>query len=142
MTSESGSETTSETDLISIDDFARVQLRTATVLDVAPHPKADRLWLLTIDGGDEKRQIVAGVRAHYTRDELLGRTIMVVWNLQPATIRGETSQGMLLAVEDLLDPIEGSQGPPDLLEVGPVVEVDVGQLMVANDKRVAAMEVE
>ncbi|HIO65862.1 MAG TPA: hypothetical protein EYN40_04130, partial [Planctomycetes bacterium] len=41
-----------------------------------------------------------GVRAHYTRDELLGRTIMVVWNLQPATIRGETSQGMLLAVED------------------------------------------
>ena len=100
MTSESGSETTSETDLISIDDFARVQLRTATVLEVVPHPKADRLWLLTIDGGDEKRQIVAGVRAHYTRDELLGRTIMVVWNLQPATIRGETSQGMLLAVED------------------------------------------
>ncbi len=87
-------------DLITIDDFARVQLRTARVLEVEPHPKADRLWLLTIDGGDEKRQIVAGVRAHYTRDELLGRTIMVVWNLQPATIRGVESRGMLLAVED------------------------------------------
>ncbi len=101
-------ETTAETetdpipteDLITIDDFARVQLRTARVLEVEPHPKADRLWLLTIDGGDEKRQIVAGVRAHYTRDELLGRTIMVVWNLQPATIRGVESRGMLLAVED------------------------------------------
>jgi methionyl-tRNA synthetase len=100
MNEETETETTAETDLISIDDFARVQLRTAKVLEVEPHPKADRLWLLTIDGGDEKRQIVAGVRAHYTRDELLGRTIMVVWNLQPATIRGVESRGMLLAVED------------------------------------------
>ena len=124
MNEETETETTAETDLISIDDFARVQLRTAKVLEVEPHPKADRLWLLTIDGGDEKRQIVAGVRAHYTRDELLGRTIMVVWNLQPATIRGVESRGMLLAVEDagvvrLIGP-DGKVAPrvPGSLKIG------------------------
>ena len=65
-----------------------------------PHPDADRLWLLTIDGGEETRQIVAGVRDHYSEDDLKGRTIVVVWNLQPATIRGVESRGMLLAVQD------------------------------------------
>ncbi|MEE2882148.1 MAG: methionine--tRNA ligase subunit beta [Planctomycetota bacterium] len=94
------SETGSETTLISIDDFAKVQLRTAKVLEVEPHPKADKLWLLTVDGGGETRQIVAGVRAHYTQEELKGRTIVMVWNLQPATIRGVESRGMLLAVAD------------------------------------------
>ncbi|MGE4619747.1 MAG: methionine--tRNA ligase subunit beta [Planctomycetota bacterium] len=97
---ETESETGPETELITIDDFAKVELRTALVLEVEPHPKADKLWLLTIDGGGEKRQIVAGVRAHYTREELKGRTIVVVWNLQPATIRGVESRGMLLAVAD------------------------------------------
>ena len=85
---------------ISFDDFMNVELRTAKVLEVEPHPKADRLWLLKIDGGDEQRQIVAGVRSHYTAAELLGATIVVVWNLQPATIRGVESKGMLLAVQD------------------------------------------
>lgn len=94
------SETSPETPLITIDDFAKVQLRTAKVLQVEPHPKADKLWLLTVDGGGETRQIVAGVRAHYTQEELRGATIVVVWNLQPATIRGVESHGMLLAVED------------------------------------------
>lgn len=94
------SEASTETPLISIDDFAKVQLRTAKVLQVEPHPKADKLWLLTVDGGGETRQIVAGVRAHYTQAELKGRSIVVVWNLQPATIRGVESRGMLLAVED------------------------------------------
>ena len=94
------SEASTETPLISIDDFAKVQLRTAKVLQVEPHPKADKLWWLTVDGGGETRQIVAGVRAHYTQAELKGRSIVVVWNLQPATIRGVESRGMLLAVED------------------------------------------
>lgn len=85
---------------ITFDDFTKVELRTAKVLEVEPHPKADRLWLLKIDGGEEQRQIVAGVRSHYTADELLGKTIIVVWNLQPATIRGVESKGMLLAVQD------------------------------------------
>ncbi|MGE4602235.1 MAG: methionine--tRNA ligase subunit beta [Planctomycetota bacterium] len=102
MNSDSGSESEAgtDTDLITIDDLSRVQLRTALILEVEPHPDADRLWLLTIDGGGETRQIVAGVRGHYSEDELKGRTIVVVWNLQPATIRGVESRGMLLAVQD------------------------------------------
>ena len=102
MNSDAGpeSEAGPETDLISIDELFKVQLRTAVVLDVEPHPDADRLWLLTIDGGEETRQIVAGVRDHYSEDDLKGRTIVVVWNLQPATIRGVESRGMLLAVQD------------------------------------------
>ncbi|MEE2889017.1 MAG: hypothetical protein VX404_01060 [Planctomycetota bacterium] len=102
MNSDAGpeSEAGPETDLITIDELFKVQLRTAVVLDVEPHPDADRLWLLTIDGGEETRQIVAGVRDHYSEDDLKGRTIVVVWNLQPATIRGVESRGMLLAVQD------------------------------------------
>lgn len=90
----------SDSEPITIDHFAKVELRTARVLDVQPHPDADRLWVLSIDGGDEKRSIVAGIRGHYTCDELLGRTVVVIWNLEPAVIRGVESQGMLLAVED------------------------------------------
>ena len=71
MNSDSGSESEAgtDTDLITIDDLSRVQLRTALILEVEPHPDADRLWLLTIDGGGETRQIVAGVRGHYSADE-------------------------------------------------------------------------
>lgn len=85
---------------ITFDDFTKVELRTVRVLEAAPHPNADRLYLLQIDGGTEKRQIVAGVRGHYEAEDLVGRTIIVVWNLRPATIRGERSQGMMLAVQD------------------------------------------
>ena len=82
---------------VSIQDFARIDLRVAKVLEVEPHPNADRLYVLKIDGGDEQRQLVAGVRAFFTPEQLLGRSIVVVWNLEPATIRGVESQGMLLA---------------------------------------------
>ena len=85
---------------IDFEAFSRIELRTAKVLEVHPHPDADRLYLLRIDGGDEERQIVAGIREHYPPEELRGRTIVVVWNLAPATIRGQRSQGMLLAVQD------------------------------------------
>lgn len=85
---------------IQFDDFTKVELRTAKVLEAAPHPDADRLFLLQIDGGSETRQIVAGIRQHYEPEDLVGRTIVVVWNLEPAVIRGQESQGMLLAVQD------------------------------------------
>ncbi|MCI0652643.1 MAG: methionine--tRNA ligase subunit beta [Planctomycetes bacterium] len=80
-------------------DFARLDLRTARIKDVAPHPNGDRLYLITLEGAEERR-IVAGIRPHFTPDELVGRTVIVVWNLEPAIIRGVTSQGMLLAVSD------------------------------------------
>ncbi|MDZ7371935.1 MAG: methionine--tRNA ligase [candidate division KSB1 bacterium] len=89
-----------EAPLISIDQFALVQLRVATVLQAERIPKADKLLKLQIKIGDERRQIVASIAQRYTPKELIGKKIIVVANLQPAVIRGIESRGMLLAAED------------------------------------------
>ena len=86
--------------MITIDDFAKVELRTARVLSVEPHPDADRLIVLEVQMGEEKRQLVAGIREHYTAEQLVDKIVVVVANLQPAKLRGVESQGMLLAVKD------------------------------------------
>ena len=82
---------------ITYDDFAKIELRVAKVLEARPHPNADKLLLLQVDVGDEQKQIVAGVRQHYTPEQLVGKNIVIVNNLAPAMLRGETSNGMLLA---------------------------------------------
>src|SRR5512141_502920 len=86
--------------MLTIDDFRNVELRVATILSAEPHPNADRLLVLKIDLGSEQRQLVAGIRAHYEPEALVGKQIVVVANLQPATLRGVESQGMLLAASD------------------------------------------
>src|SRR5262245_5627067 len=86
--------------MLSIDDFRRLELRVATITSAAPHPNADRLLVLQIDLGGEQRQLVAGIRAHYTPEALVGKQIVVVANLEPAMLRGVESQGMLLAASD------------------------------------------
>ncbi|MCA9405732.1 MAG: methionine--tRNA ligase subunit beta [Candidatus Omnitrophica bacterium] len=86
--------------MISIQDFMNVELRLAEIKEVKEHPNADRLYVLKIDTGSEERQLVAGIRKAYTPDELIGKKIIFVANLEPATIRGEESQGMILAVSD------------------------------------------
>ena len=86
--------------MIPLDDFKKVELRTAKVLDAEEIPGADRIWKLSIDVGAEKKQIVAGVKAFYTREALIGRSIIVLNNLAPSVIRGVESQGMLLAAKD------------------------------------------
>ncbi|NLP10761.1 methionine--tRNA ligase subunit beta, partial [bacterium] len=93
-------ETPVETMQISYDDFSRVQLRLAQVLKAEKVEKADKLLRLEIQVGEEKRQIVAGIAKHYTPEQLIGKTLVVVANLQPAKIRGLESNGMLLAAED------------------------------------------
>jgi methionine--tRNA ligase beta chain len=85
---------------IAIDQFKAVDLRTARVVEVREHPNADRLWIVTADLGDGKtRTIVAGLRKEVPREELLGKTVIVVANLAPAMLRGVESQGMILAVK-------------------------------------------
>ncbi len=84
-------------DPISYDDFAKLELRVAKVLEARHHPNADKLMLLQVDVGDVQKQIVAGVRQHYTPEQLVGKNIVIVNNLAPAMLRGETSNGMLLA---------------------------------------------
>lgn len=85
---------------ITYDDFAKIELRVATVLECKVHPNADKLLVLQIDLGSEKRQICAGLRAYYQPEQLVGKQIVVVANLEPRTMRGEVSQGMLLAASD------------------------------------------
>ena len=86
---------------ISIDDFRRIELRTAKILTADDVAGADRLWRLTIDvGGGITKEIVAGVKAHYSKESLVGKTVVVVNNLQPSVIRGVTSNGMLLAAKN------------------------------------------
>ena len=84
---------------ISIDEFQKIDLRTAKVIAAEPVPKAKKLLKLQVDLGSEKRQIVAGLAEHYQPADLIGKTVILLANLQPATIRGVESQGMLLAVE-------------------------------------------
>jgi tRNA-binding protein len=84
-------------DPITYADFAKLELRVAKVLEARPHPNADRLMLLQIDVGDQQKQIVAGIRHHYDAEKLVGKLIVIVNNLEPAMLRGEPSNGMLLA---------------------------------------------
>lgn len=86
---------------IKIDDFLKVQLRVARVKEAAVHPDADKLLVLKVDLGDEERQICAGIRAHYEPEALVGKNIIVVANLAPRKMRGQISQGMLLAATSL-----------------------------------------
>ena len=86
---------------IQYDDFAKVQLRVATILKAEPIEKSKKLIRLQIDLGDSQRQILAGIKEHYGADQLVGKQIVVVVNLAPReVIKGEVSQGMLLAASD------------------------------------------
>ena len=82
---------------IQFDDFAKLDLRVATIVEAEPHPNADRLLKLQIQFDGETRQICAGVKQFYEPGDLVGKQIVVVVNLAPRTIRGEASNGMLLA---------------------------------------------
>lgn len=103
---------------IEYDDFAKLELKIATVLDCQPHPNGDKLLVLQIDLGDEKRQICAGLRQHYQPEQLIGRQIVVVANLAPRTIRGQISAGMLLAAHDAVTGNVVVLGPAEPLSPG------------------------
>jgi len=85
--------------MISFNEFKRMDLRIAEVKSVREHPQADKLYLIQVDLGGEERQLVAGLRPYYRPEQLEGKKIVVVTNLEPATLRGEKSEGMLLAAQ-------------------------------------------
>ncbi len=87
----------SEDERIKIDDFFKIELKVAKVLEASEIEGADRLLRLRVDLGSETRQLVAGIKKSYTPEELVGKHIIVVANLAPAKLRGVESQGMLLA---------------------------------------------
>lgn len=95
--SSSGDDSESTEGLITIEDFKNVELRVAEVVAVEPVKKTDRLLKIQLDVGTEKRQVVSGIAEHYDEAALLGKKLICVSNLKPAKLKGEDSQGMILA---------------------------------------------
>ncbi len=119
-------------DTIAYDDFVKIDLRVATIVEAEAHPNADRLLKLQLDLGPlGPRQICAGVRAFYDPAELVGRQIVVVANLAPRKIRGEESNGMLLAASAMGAP-EDADTPLSVVDVvllGPGKNVPAGSVV-------------
>lgn len=86
--------------MVTFEDFKKLELKIARIKEVNDHPQADRLYVLLIDVGDKTKQIVAGIKGSYAKEDLVGRLIVVVDNLEPAMLRGVESQAMLLAAQD------------------------------------------
>jgi len=120
-------ETKPESDVkpeISFEDFARIDLRVAKIVQAEPHPNADRLLKLQLDDGSgTPRQICAGIREFYQPDDLVGKSIVIVANLAPRKIRGEESRGMMLAASDAP---KGSEGPRGVVVMTPMSEIAPG----------------
>jgi len=89
-----------QTEYVSFEEFQKIDLRVATIKEAEKVKKTDKLINLTIEVGDTTKTIVAGVAEHYKPEDLVGKQIVVVNNLQPTTIRGIESQGMLLAARE------------------------------------------
>jgi len=107
--------------MISIDDFAKVQLKLAKVLAAEKVEKSDKLLKLRLKVGDSERTVVSGIAKHYTPEDMVGKTVVIVANLKPAKLRGIMSEGMILCAENA----EGALGLvtvngdfPDGCEIG------------------------
>ncbi|MCK4809609.1 MAG: hypothetical protein KAS99_01555 [Candidatus Omnitrophica bacterium] len=85
--------------MISFEDFSRLDLKIGKILAVTDHLRADRLYVLRVDIGEKIIQLVAGLKKYYSPDELEGKLIVVLTNLEPRVLRGVESQGMLLAAQ-------------------------------------------
>jgi len=89
-----------EDEYISIEDFARLDLRVAEVIACEKMKKADKLLILRLKVGDEERTVVSGIAQHYTPEEMVGKKVVLLANLKPTKLRGVMSQGMILAASD------------------------------------------
>jgi len=88
--------------MVTIDEFRKLELKIGEIKEVSDHPNADRLYVITVDIGDKTKQLVAGIKGSYAKENLVGKQVVVVDNLEPALLRGVESQGMLLAASDTL----------------------------------------
>ncbi|NLK72015.1 MAG: methionine--tRNA ligase [Clostridiales bacterium] len=89
-----------EKEYITIEDFDKIELKVGEILDCKKHPQADKLLVSSVKIGDEIRQIVSGVAAYYTPEEMKGKRVIVVANLKPIKLRGEESKGMILFADN------------------------------------------
>lgn len=86
--------------MIKFDQFKALDIRIAKIISAEDHPDADRLYIVTVDIGGATKKVVAGIKKHYTKEELVNKPVVVVTNLEPATIRGVSSEGMILVAKD------------------------------------------
>ena len=84
---------------IKIDDFDKVEIKAGTIINAEGVKKADKLLKIQVDLGEEKRQIVSGIREQYEPEDIIGKKVLVVTNLEPVKLRGELSEGMILTAE-------------------------------------------
>ncbi|MDR1690348.1 MAG: methionine--tRNA ligase [Candidatus Methanoplasma sp.] len=115
-------------------DFRKLDLRVGKVMSAEDHPDAEKLFVLKVDIGEtEPRQIVAGLRAYYSKEQMVGRKIFLVSNLKPAKLRGLMSQGMLLAADD------EAMGGTNVLLLKPSKDVPVGTKMNSGVENTSSM---
>jgi len=105
--------------MVNFDDFSKLNLKTGKILEVSPHPNAEKLYLLKVDIGEKVIQVVAGIKPFYTPEQLENKLIVVLTNLESKSIRGSLSEGMVLA----------AQGKDDISLVVLDKEVDVGNIV-------------
>src|SRR3990172_657213 len=92
--------------MVSIEEFMKIEFRTAKILSVEDVQGRDKLYKIYFDlGNGEKKQTLSGVRQHYTKEQLMGRTVIIVANLDPTIIAGHKSETMLLAADSKNGPI-------------------------------------
>lgn len=86
--------------MITFEEFKKIELKIATIKEVLDHPDANKLYIIKLDVGGIEKQIVAGIKLKYGKEELVGKQVVVVNNLEPVILRGVESQAMILAASD------------------------------------------
>ena len=86
--------------MVSFEDFRKLSIKIARIKEVRDHSNADKLYIIKVDIGGEEKEVVAGIKKAYKPEELIERQVVVVDNLEPATIRGVESKGMILVAQD------------------------------------------
>jgi methionine--tRNA ligase beta chain len=106
--------------MATIDDFRKLELKIAQIKEANDHPNADKLVVLILDLGDRQKQVVAGIKNHYAKEELIGKQVVLVDNLDPVILRGVESQGMILAGSD--ENVLALVSPERNLKLGSIVK--------------------
>jgi len=86
--------------MVPFEEFKKLSIKIARIKEVKDHPNADKLYIIKVAIGSEERELVAGIKKAYKPEELKGKLVVVVDNIEPATIRGVESKGMILAAQD------------------------------------------
>lgn len=105
-------------DIISYEDFEKLDLKVGEIIKVEEIPKADKLYKLTINIGEETRTVCAGIKEYYSKDELKGKKIILLANLAPRKLKGIESQGMILAAS--------TENHEEVILISPEADIDVG----------------